>query len=281
MNSKIFYLNELNKILIKTQKINELNLNKNKTQLLKTYLCKKSKKINIDKNNNIYFRDNILFCNHKDNKISLEDKTELVCETVNDNKIIFKAKLILFDNNLHVIKEKSTRQKIINRTNIDPKIVGDIGEDLTNIVDCEFTDIQNLNKLENNFPIFDIVAKKGDVVYAFSIKARNKYSNNGKFNDRYNLLTRKTPEKNAELFRKSINLLKKHNYDTDNIIYCFLITMIEKEKDCIYYWGKFTDIKPEHTVENILSSKCKSIGVKTNDEYLKTYNIFGVCQWNF
>jgi len=52
---------------------------------------------------------------------------------------------------------------------LSKNIIGKIGEDLPH---SEFTDIQNLNDIKYNFPIFDIIGKKDDEVYIFSVKAR-------------------------------------------------------------------------------------------------------------
>ena len=159
------------------------------------------------------------------------------------------------------------------------KTVGKIGEDLP--FHEEFENIKNLNDYKMNFPVFDIVAEKNNKIYVFTAKGRNKYNKNGKFNERYNLLSGTGPHKSSKL-KKSLNLLKEHGYDTDSIVYCFLIAPIEKNKDCIYYWGLLTDIKPEYTIQNILDdnlTKNKSIGVRTTDKYLEKYNKFGCHKW--
>jgi hypothetical protein len=70
--------------------------------------------------------------------------------------------------------------------NISKQILGKIGED---IPQSDFTDIKNLNDIKHNFPVFDIIAKKGDEIYVFSAKARKRYRINGKINPCYNILS--------------------------------------------------------------------------------------------
>ena len=42
-------------------------------------------------------------------------------------------------------------------------------------------------------------------------------------------------------------------YNINLIHYCFLIVPLEENKDCIYYWGEFTDINPDCNTINILN----------------------------
>lgn len=173
----------------------------------------------------------------------------------------------------------NVKNKKVICDNICIKTVGKIGEDLP--FQEQFTDIKNLNDYKTNFPVFDIVAKKDNITYVFTAKGRNKYGKTGKLNERYNLLSGSGQYK-AKKLQKSLDLLKKHGYDTDLIIYCFLIVPVEKNKDCIYYWGLLTDIKPDYTIKNILDDKLKknkSIGVCTSSEYLEKYNKFGYREW--
>lgn len=50
---------------------------------------------------------------------------------------------------------------------ITKNIIGKIGEDLPQ---SEFTDIQNLNNIKYNFPIFDIIGKKMKKFMFFQLK---------------------------------------------------------------------------------------------------------------
>ena len=173
----------------------------------------------------------------------------------------------------------NVKNKKIPCCTICVKTVGLIGEYLP--VQEEFINIKNLNQFKANFPVFDIVAEKDNVTYVFTAKGRNKYNKNGKLNERYNLLSGSGEYKKQKL-EKSLKLLKENGYDTDSIIYCFLIVPVEKNKDCIYYWGLLTDIRQEYTIKNILDNnlkKNKSIGVKTSDCWLEKYNKFGCHKW--
>ena len=69
---------------------------------------------------------------------------------------------------------------------VNKQLLGEIGE---SIQSSEFTNIKNLNDLiQHNFPIFDLIADKGNDKYIFSVKARYKYGQNGKINHIYNIL---------------------------------------------------------------------------------------------
>jgi len=97
-------------------------------------------------------------------------------------------------------------------------IIGKIGEDLPR---SEFTDIQNLNDIKHNFPIFDIIGKKDDEIYVFSVKARKKYGENLKLNPNYNILSGKDGAISRK-YKKALDNLTEMGYDTTLIHYCFL-----------------------------------------------------------
>ncbi len=155
------------------------------------------------------------------------------------------------------------------------QIIGKIGED---VPPSEFTDILHLNNIRHNFPVFDIIAKKDGEVYAFSVKARKRYGKDGKINPCYNILygsniiTRK--------YKKALDIFSELDYDISNIHYCFLIAPIEENKDCIYYWGEFTELQSECTTENILNGCIKFLGVPVSEDDLHRYKIFGYHSWS-
>ena len=158
---------------------------------------------------------------------------------------------------------------------ITKNIIGKIGEDLPQ---SEFTDIQNLNNIKYNFPIFDIIGKKDEKVYVFSVKARKKYDGNGKLNPKYNILSGKNNTISRK-YKKALDHLTDMGYDTTLIHYCFLITPLEENKNCVYYWGEFTDITPDCNTINILNNNIKYFGIPVSDETLKKYKIYGVHNW--
>ena len=156
--------------------------------------------------------------------------------------------------------------------------LGNIGE---NLPVSEFGEVTNLNTLHGQFPIFDHIAQKNGVTYIFSTKARKRYGSNGKINSSYNVLYNQGDGVKgiSRKFKKALELLKKFGYDTTNMKFCFLIAPIEEGKDCIYYWGEFSEINPECTRENILGEKIKRLAVCTKDSDLQKYKLFGTHRW--
>ncbi len=69
------------------------------------------------------------------------------------------------------------------------KSLGELGElfALKALVDKKFDRIRNLNDDKINETFADIECEKDGLRYVISVKARNKYQNNGKLNSRYNL----------------------------------------------------------------------------------------------
>ena len=149
--------------------------------------------------------------------------------------------------------------------------LGIIGETLPS--QNEFFDVINLNKIKYNFEVFDFIArrKEDDDWYLFSAKARYKYSKHGTLNPKYNILTKN----NSKKFKKAIDLLNANGF-CGKFHYCFLIAPIEENKDCIYYWGEFTEIKSDVTEYNILNNKVRYFGIPVKE---LSYKIFGVHTW--
>ena len=177
---------------------------------------------------------------------------------------------------MHSICTEFTREILACSLKTTSKnIIGKIGEDLPR---SEFTDIQNLNDIKHNFPIFDIIGKKDGEVYVFSVKARKKYGENLKLNPNYNILSGKDGAISRK-YKKALDNLTQMGYDINLIHYCFLIAPLEENKECVYYWGKFTDINPNCNTENILNNNIKHLGIPVLDRYLKTYKIYGVHDW--
>jgi len=153
-------------------------------------------------------------------------------------------------------------------------MLGKIGE---NPPQSEFTNIINLNIKKTNFPIFDLIATKDNEIYAFSAKARMRYSSDLE-NLYYNILTGGY-ENVSRKFRKALDLFTEMEYDINKIHYCFLICPFEENKDCVYYWGEFTDIKEHCSMANILEKKIKFLSVPVSDKNLKNYKIYGIWNW--
>lgn len=173
-------------------------------------------------------------------------------------------------------KINSNIWKIINKKNCNEfkepvklfssKLIREIGMFLpTN------DNFSKIKKLSDTFKIFDYLASKNNQLYAFKIISRSKYSGNGKLNTSYNLIS------STDNYKREIKLFEKKCLD--NINYCFIIVAFEEEFDCIYYWGKYTDLDQEYTMKNILDGTIKRISIKTSPLNLKKYKIFGNHKW--
>jgi hypothetical protein len=156
------------------------------------------------------------------------------------------------------------------------QILGQIGED---IPQNEFTEIQNLNRIKHNFPVFDILAKKDEEVYVFSIKARKRYGANGKKNSCYNILS--GSKTMSRKYKKALDAFTEMGFDINTLHYCFLVCPLEENKPCVYYWGEFTDINPLCIATNILENRIPYLGIPVSDENLTKYKLFGRCEWEY
>lgn len=81
----------------------------------------------------------------------------------------------------------------------DKQKIGDWGEinGIKLLKKNGFTDITDLNKIKHNFPVYDLLAKKGNTWYAFTSKTRNKFNpGDGKLNRQYNILVKKNQDIN-------------------------------------------------------------------------------------
>jgi len=69
------------------------------------------------------------------------------------------------------------------------KSLGALGELLAikALVDNGFNKIRNLNDHKKNYPYADLRAERGKEKYVISVKARNRYQNNSRLNNRYKL----------------------------------------------------------------------------------------------
>lgn len=167
-------------------------------------------------------------------------------------------------------KAVSSLEKLTNQ------ILGRIGEDIPS---SEFTDVTNLNSIKHNFPVFDILAKKDDDVYVFSIKARKRYGANGKLNSCYNILY--GSKTMARRYKKALDAFTEMGHDISRIHYCFLVCPLEENKPCMYYWGEFTDINPLCIATNILENKIPFFGIPVSEESLARYKLFGRYEWEY
>ena len=152
-------------------------------------------------------------------------------------------------------------------------VLGKVGEDVEGFTG--FTNWRNLNEIKSNFEIFDYTAERDGETYVFSNKARTKYQKNGKLNPRYNILSDETM---VRRYGVAMCRLREMGYDTDKLHFCFIVVPVEEGRDCVYYWGKFTDVKSACTTQNILDGKV-TLRVKVTDDCLAKYNVLGVKTW--
>ena len=131
------------------------------------------------------------------------------------------------------------------------KILGDIGEELAEILlkNNGFVNITNLNKVKKNFPFADFKAEKDGNKFLISVKARNKYENNGSLNYRIKL---------GKKVYEHIDKLKKMPEYMDYIP-AWLIILIE-ENTFDSYFG---------TIEQLNGNRGVSTSKKATDQYLK------------
>lgn len=128
----------------------------------------------------------------------------------------------------------------------------------------KFRTIKPIKYLGDNFKIFNAYAEINNELYVFKIVSRIIKNKNGQMNYRYNLITK--------MFKKDclqeMKLLEKLKYDL--IHYCFIIAPIEKNHDCIYYWGKIPKIK---------KMACSTINISPQDIKKNKYEIYGTHSW--
>jgi len=154
---------------------------------------------------------------------------------------------------------------------LDKQIIGNWGEEygIKLLKKNGFTNIKDLNKVIHNFPVFDLLAQKNGDWYVFSSKTRNKYQpSDGKLNRQYNILQR---AKSKYKLNKALELLKE-KFSIEGVKKYWIACPIDyKQKTQTFYFGNLEDIKDWKN----LSKEDTYIGVKMNEEILKTYSVLG------
>ena len=92
--------------------------------------------------------------------------------------------------------------RLNEHTALRARSLGALGELLAikALVDNGFNNIRNLNDQKRNFPYADLYAERDGQKYVISVKARNRYENNGRLNSRYKLgIDCESKAKKAEL----------------------------------------------------------------------------------
>jgi hypothetical protein len=73
------------------------------------------------------------------------------------------------------------------------KKIGNLGEGIIPelLKATDFTEIVDLNMVQNNYPFVDFQARRNGRVYRISVKTRNRYQQNGAVNPSFNLVKKK------------------------------------------------------------------------------------------
>ncbi len=154
---------------------------------------------------------------------------------------------------------------------LDKQIIGNWGESngIKLLKKNGFTNIIDLNEVVHNFPVFDLLAKKNEDWYVFSSKTRNKYQpSDGKLNRQYNILTTK---KSRYKLNKALTLLKE-KFNINTVKKYWIACPIDYNYETqTFYYGNLEDISDWKYLEN----RDTYIGVKMNEDILKTYSILG------
>jgi hypothetical protein len=117
--------------------------------------------------------------------------------------------------------------------------LGEIGELLAAQIlkQKRFTYIRNLNRIKKNFVFADYHAKKDGTRYLISVKARNKFENNGSLNSRYQ-------------FGKNLDKRIEHALSMEEFRGCkpaWLAIVLEPETCCAYF-GLIEDLESNHAI---------------------------------
>jgi hypothetical protein len=152
------------------------------------------------------------------------------------------------------------------------KIIGNWGEEngIKLLKENAFTNVIDLNKIVHNFPVFDLLAKKNNEWYAFSSKTRNKYQPcDGKLNRQYNVFQN---GKKSKYKLDKASLLLKEKCGVDMYKKYWIVCPIDYNTPTqTFYYGNFEDIPNWDT----LIKEDAYVGIKMNEEILKTYSILG------
>lgn len=93
------------------------------------------------------------------------------------------------------------------------------------LLNNQFNNINDLNKIIHNFPFADFSAERNGEKYLISVKTRNKYENTGKLNSRYKL--------GAKVYEHIDKLLASSEWS--NYIPAWLAISIERQTFDAYF----------------------------------------------
>ena len=153
-------------------------------------------------------------------------------------------------------KEKAAEQKML----------GDLGE--LAVVKLLGTSSKNLNKIKNNFPLFDVL--KGSKFY--TVKTRRKFTpKEGKLNGEYNVVKPgQSAQKLKSFYSAAETLSIKHTVDD---LYWVAIPY-ENGTWCPVYYGRLLDL-PNNPVNEFFEESEVYIRIKMKEKYTKDYSIMG------
>jgi hypothetical protein len=155
---------------------------------------------------------------------------------------------------------------------IDKQIIGNWGEEngIKLLKKNGYKNIINLNKVKHNFPVFDLLAQLGNDWYVFSSKTRNKFNpSDGKLNRQYNIFT--NGKKSKYKLDKASAILKEKFNITEYKKYWITCPIDYNYETQTFYFGNLEDVNGWDK----LIKEDAYVGIKMNDEILKTYSVLG------
>ncbi len=158
---------------------------------------------------------------------------------------------------------------------IDQWQLGRLGEQLP--LNPRVSELIDLNAHHGNFPVFDYLAVIDDQPWAVSVKARRRFTESGRENTQYNILTGSRDR--ARKFQKAVALLEKMGWDPRTLGWSWLVAPMEDHRDMIYYWGTFNSVNPKFTLETGLTGTAGNVYVPVRSQHLQTYAQWGTRPW--
>jgi hypothetical protein len=155
-------------------------------------------------------------------------------------------------------KEKARKQKIL----------GNLAEDgVIKLFALHKKPCKNLNEIRHNFPLIDI---ESDGEH-YQVKARNKFSEDGKLNSCYNICRSSQSQSKLKSYNR---VLSEQGMPFDkNKLNCITIPY-EKDVWCPVYSVPFNDI-PNTQIEEFFNGQPTFIGIRMQEKYTSTYSILG------
>jgi hypothetical protein len=159
---------------------------------------------------------------------------------------------------------------------IDQWQLGRLGEQLP--LNPRVTQLWDLNAYHGNFPVFDYLAEIDSRPWAISVKARRRFTQSGRENTQYNILTGSRDR--ARKFQKAVTLLENMGWDPRQLGWSWLVAPMENHRDVIYYWGTFDSVNPRFCLETGLTGTAGNVYVPVRAHQLADYTQWGTRSWS-